>query len=58
MVGMSVKFKRGGGYFGFQVTGMIEWGQKSKPKTIPRASNKTTKYPMPNICAIKISRKH
>ena len=22
----------GGGYSGFQVTGMIEWGQKSKPK--------------------------
>ena len=21
----------GGGYFGFQVTGMIEWGQKSTP---------------------------
>ena len=24
------------GYFGSQVTGMIEWGQKSKPKRIPR----------------------
>ena len=24
------------GYFGSQVTGMIEWGQKSKPKKIPR----------------------
>ena len=24
----------------FQVTGMIEWGQKSKPKKIRRASNK------------------
>ena len=23
------------GYSGFQVTGMIEWGQKSKPKKIP-----------------------
>ena len=22
----------GGGYSGFQVTGIIEWGQKSKPK--------------------------
>ena len=43
MAGMSVKFKGGGGYFGFQATGIIEWGQKSKPKTIPRASNKTTK---------------
>ena len=32
-----------GGHSGFQVTGMIEWGQKSKPKKIPRASNKTQK---------------
>ena len=24
-----------GGYPGFQVTGVIEWGQKSKPKKIP-----------------------
>ena len=32
-----------GGYSGFQVTGIIEWGQKSKPKKIPRASNKTPK---------------
>jgi len=24
---------------------MIEWGQKSKPKKIPRASNKTQKIP-------------
>ena len=30
-------------YSGFQVMGMIEWGQKSKPKEIPRASNKTPK---------------
>ena len=29
-----------GEYSGFQVTGMIEWRQKSKPKKIPRASNK------------------
>ena len=28
------------GDFGFQVTGMIEWGQKSKPRKITRASNK------------------
>ena len=29
---------------GFQVTGMTEWVQKSKPPpTIPRASNKTSK---------------
>ena len=26
-----------------QVTGMIEWGQKSKPKKTPRDSNKTAK---------------
>ena len=36
---------RGGGDSEFQVTRMIEWGQKSKPKTIPRASNKTQKNP-------------
>ena len=24
------------GYSGFQVTGVIKWGQKSKPKKIPR----------------------
>ena len=35
----------GGGYSGFEVTGMIEWGQKSKPPNIPRASNKTPKNP-------------
>ena len=33
----------GEGYFGSQVTGMIEWGQKAKPKKIPRASKKTLK---------------
>ena len=32
----------GGRYSGFQV-GIIEWGQKPKPKKIPRASNKTRK---------------
>ena len=31
----------GGGNLGFQVTGMIEWSQKSIPKKIPRASSKT-----------------
>ena len=45
----------------FQVTGMIEWGQKSKPKQILRASNKTSKNPpknpMTNFQAIKISKK-
>ena len=37
----------GGGveYSGFQVTVMIEWGQKSKPQILPRASNKTPKTP-------------
>ena len=40
-------------YSGFQVTGMIEWGTKSKPSKIPRASIKTPKNPMPNSRAIK-----
>ena len=31
------------GYFGFQGTEMIKGGQKSKPKKILRASNKTPK---------------
>ena len=39
----------GGGWVGFyskfQVTGMIEWGQKSKPEKIPGASNKTPQNP-------------
>lgn len=26
------QISRGGGYSGFQVIGMIEWGKKSKPK--------------------------
>ena len=34
-----------GGYSGFQVMGMIEWIQKSRPKKIPRASSKTQKNP-------------
>ena len=38
-----------GRYSEFQVTGMIEWGQKSKPKKIPRASNKPKKIPGPKI---------
>ena len=33
--------KAQGGYSGFQVTGMIECGQNSKPRKFPRASNKT-----------------
>ena len=44
-----------GGYSEFQVTGMIEWGQKSIPKKIPRASNKTQKkIPGPKIYPKKI----
>ena len=53
----------GGGYSGFQVTGMIEWEQKSRPKKISRASNKTQKNPwtknkplknpMPNFWPLK-----
>ena len=34
-----------GGYSGFQVMGMIEWSQKSRPQKIPRASSKTQKNP-------------
>ena len=34
-----------GGYLGFQMTGMIECSQKSRPKKIPRASIKTPKKP-------------
>jgi len=33
------------GYPRFPVSGMIEWGQKSKPIKIARASNKTKKNP-------------
>ena len=38
---------RGGwwGFSGFQATEMIKWGQISKPKKVPRASNKTQKTP-------------
>ena len=39
---------RGRRYSGFQVTRMIEWGQKSPPaKKIPRASNTTPRNPGP-----------
>ena len=38
-----------GGYSRFHVTGMIEWGQKSKPKKIPRGSNEPKKFPGPKI---------
>ena len=33
--GAGILIPRGGGYAGFLVTGMIEWGQKTKPKKIP-----------------------
>ena len=37
------------------MTGIIEWGQKSKPKKIPRASNKIQiKNPGPEINPQKI----
>ena len=39
----------GVGYSEFQVTGMIEYGQRSKLKKNPRASNKTQKVPEPKI---------
>ena len=35
----------GGGYSWFQVTGTIEWGQKSKPKKIPWAQQNQKKIP-------------
>ena len=54
----------GGGYSGTQVTGMIEWSQKLRPKKIPRASSKTPKnlwtknwppkYPMPILWPLKV----
>ena len=50
------KVSGGGGYLGFEVTGIIEWRQKSRPKKIPGASNKisldqklTPQNPMPNF---------
>ena len=41
----------------FQVTGMIEWRQKSKPQKIPRASNKRKKIPGPKFNLPKIPRR-
>ena len=43
----------GGKYSVFQVSGMIEWRQKSKAQKIPRASNNTQKNPMPKIPSLK-----
>ena len=37
-----LRTRPGGQYSGFQVTGVIEAGQKSKPKQIPRATQKNT----------------
>ena len=55
---MCFKLPGGGGgegnYSRFQATGMIEWLLKSKPKKIPRPP----KNPIPNLWALKISRKH
>ena len=55
----------GGDYSEIQVTGVIEWGKISKPKKIPKASNKhyapppsKNKNPMPNFQALKICRKY
>ena len=36
------------GYSGFQVTGMIEWGQKSKPNNILKASYNPHRAPPQN----------
>ena len=41
-----------GGYSGFQVMGMIEWSQKSRPKKIPRASSKTQKKSLDQKCRL------
>ena len=48
---------KGRGYSRFQVTGMIEWGQKSKHQKIPGPKINPPKIPMPNIRVIKISNK-
>ena len=41
------------GYSGFQVTGMIEWGQKSRPPKHPSTKMYPPKNPMPNFRAMK-----
>ena len=46
---LEIKAHRGGGliprgYSEFQVTGMIEWGQKSKPKKNPEPKFNLKKY--------------
>ena len=42
---VSITVTSQGGYSGFQVTGMTEWGQKSKPQKITRTSNNVQKNP-------------
>ena len=44
----------GGGYSGFQVTGIIEWGQKSKPKKSLQLPTKPEKILGPKINPQKI----
>ena len=39
----------GGGYFWFQVKGMIEWGQKSKPPKNPYGVRQNQPIPGPKI---------
>ena len=41
------------GFSEFQVTGMVQWGQNSKLKKIPRASKKPKNIPGPKINAQK-----
>ena len=43
---------------GFQVTGMIEWGQKSKPQKIPVPKFNSPENPMLNYRAIKFPENH
>ena len=43
-----------GGYSGFQVIGMIEWGQKSKPIKSLGLQTKTPKIPGPKFNPSKI----
>ena len=43
-----------GGYSGFQVTGMIEWIQKSRPKKISGPKIDPQKNPMPILWPLKV----
>ena len=42
-----------GGHSGFQMTGMIEWGQNQNPPKIPRASNETQKNSLDQNLTLK-----